>query len=143
MSLFPLIGASDGEEGGGLPLAREVSWDFDRDQPIWRGGNPVIVTGADAVLVWAWNAIRTERYRHDVFSHSYGQDLSALVGKAYSDEIRQAEAMRCIREALTVNPYIESVEQIALDFADSELKLSFSMKTIYGEVQIKNGTISI
>ena len=67
MSLFPLIsqpdiGALTATEG--LPLYREVDWDFRTNKPVWKGGNPVYVTGARAVLVWAWNALHTERYAH-------------------------------------------------------------------------------
>ena len=93
MSLFPLIDAPDTGTvpAATLPLAREIAWDFVRDQPIWRAGRPVYVTGADAVLVWAWNCIHTERFRYDVFTTDYGQDLSGLVGQPYGDDIRQSE----------------------------------------------------
>lgn len=49
MGLFPLISTPDESElsSSTLPLPREVAWDFGKDQPIWRGGNPVFVTGAD------------------------------------------------------------------------------------------------
>ncbi len=144
MSLFPLISVPDsGTAGSTLPLPRETAWDFAADQPVWRGGNPVFVTGADAVLVWAWNAVKTGRCEHDVFTNAYGQDVAALIGKPYSTELREAEAIRCIREALTVNPYVSAVDQVSVQFDDSELKVSFSMKTIYGEVTLKDGTISI
>ena len=51
MSLFPLIDAPDTGTAQSLPPAREVAWDFVLDQPIWRSGSPLYVTGADAVLV--------------------------------------------------------------------------------------------
>ena len=40
MSLFQLIDAPDTgtAASGTLPLAREVAWDFARDQPLWRSG---------------------------------------------------------------------------------------------------------
>ena len=106
MSLFPLIDAPDTGTvpTATLPLAREIAWDFVQDQPIWRAGSPVYVTGADAVLVWAWNCIHTKRFRYDVFTTDYGQDLSGLVGQPYGDEIRQSEAIRTIREALMIHP---------------------------------------
>ena len=88
MSLFPLIDAPDSSAmSAALPLAREVAWDFVQDQPIWRSGRPVYMTGADAVLVWAWNCIHTERFAHDVFTSDYGQDLSGLIGQPYGDEV--------------------------------------------------------
>ena len=69
--------------------------------------------------------------------------IAALVGKPYSEGVRQSEAVRCIREALMTSPYVEAVDQVSVQFLGSELKLSFMMKTIYGEVTLKDGTISI
>lgn len=69
-------------------MAKEAAWDFVHDMPIWRAGKPLTVTGADAVLVWAWNTIHTERFAHDIFTSSYGQDLPALIGQPFGDEVR-------------------------------------------------------
>lgn len=144
MNIFPLLSASVSEsDTHALPLAREVRWDFAKDEPVWYGGNPAEVTGAEAVLVWAWNAVNTSRYLHDVFTHDYGQDLQGLVGEAYGADIRQSEAIRCIREALEINPYIKTVHQIDVQFERSLLHLSFKAKTIYGEVVLNDGKIAL
>ena len=144
MSLFPLIDAPDsGAMSAALPLAREVAWDFVQDQPIWRSGRPVYVTGADAVLVWAWNCIHTERFAHDVFTSDYGQDLSGLIGQPYGDEVRQSEALRKLREALLVNPYITAVDQVSARFEGALLTVSFTMHTIYGEVIVNDAALGI
>ena len=145
MSLFPLIEAPDaGTVGSGtLPLAREVAWDFAKDQPIWRSGKPLYVTGAAAVLVWAWNCIHTERFAHDVFSRDYGQDLAGLIGQPYGDEVRQSEAIRKLREALLINPYITAVDQVSVTFEGSRLTICCSLTTIYGEVSLIDAAIGI
>ena len=101
------------------------------------------VTGADAVLVWAWNCIHTERFAHDVFTSDYGQDLAGLIGKPYGDEVRQSEAVRKLREALLINPYITSVDQVSATFEGSWLHVSFSLHTIYGEVSVRDAAIGI
>ena len=145
MSLFPLIEAPDAGTvvSGTLPLAREVAWDFAKDQPIWRSGKPLYVTGAAAVLVWAWNCIHTERFAHDVFSRDYGQDLAGLIGQPYGDEVRQSEAIRKLREALLINPYITAVDQVSVTFEGSRLTISCSLTTIYGEVSFIDAAIGI
>lgn len=145
MSLFPLIEAPDAGTvvSGTLPLAREVAWDFAKDQPIWRSGKPLYVTGAAAVLVWAWNCIHTERFAHDVFTSDYGQDLAGLIGQPYGDEVRQSEAIRKLREALLINPYITAVDQVSVTFEGSRLAISCSLTTIYGEVSLIDAAISI
>ena len=101
------------------------------------------ITGADAVLVWAWNCIHTERFAHDVFTSDYGQDLAGLIGKPYGDEVRQSEAVRKLREALLINPYITSVDQVSATFEGSWLHVSFSLHTIYGEVSVRDAAIGI
>lgn len=50
-----------------LPMAKEVAWDFDRGFPIYSGGRPVTVIGAEAVKVWCWRALKTVRFRHDIY----------------------------------------------------------------------------
>lgn len=74
---------------------------------------------------------------------NYGQDLQSLIGEAYGDDIRQSEAIRCIREALEINPYIKAVHQISVRFEGSTLHLSFKAKTIYGEVILNDGKIAL
>lgn len=143
MSLFPLIDAPDTGNAQSLPPAREVAWDFVLDQPIWRSGSPLYVTGADAVLVWAWNCIHTERFAHDVFTADYGQDLAGLIGQPYGDEVRQSEAIRKLREALLINPYITAVDQINTSLKGSVLQISFNLTTIYGEVSVHDAVIRI
>lgn len=146
MSLFPLI--SEPDTGArvateGLPLYREVDWNFQTNKPVWRGGNPVFVTGARAVLVWAWNALHTMRFDHDVFSTDYGLEGYSLLGQAYSEEVRESEAIRIVRETLQINPYITSVSQVSVSFEGSVLHLSFKLTTIYGEVTIDDCDIAL
>ena len=138
MSLFPLIDRPDDGvlAAAELPLYRETDWNFQTNEPVWRGGDPVMVTGTRAVLVWAWNALHTERFAHDVFSGDYGPDFSALRGQPYTEEIRAAEAIRIVRETLMINPYITDVTQVSAEFSGSTLALRFKLTTIYGEVGI-------
>ena len=146
MSLFPLISGPDTWElaaAEGLPLYREVDWNFQTNKPVWRGGNPVFVTGARAVLVWAWNALHTMRFDHDVFSTDYGLDGYSLLGQAYSEEVRESEAIRVVKETLQVNPYITNVSQVSVSFEGSVLYLSFKLTTIYGEVTIDDCDIAL
>ena len=102
-----------------------------------------MVTGTRAVLVWAWNALHTERFAHDVFSGDYGPDFSALRGQPYTEEIRAAEAIRIVRETLMINPYITDVTQVSAEFSGSTLALRLYKTTIYGEVGIDGCDITL
>ena len=138
MALFPLIDLPDvpGDTGVRMPLFREAAWDFKHNVPIWRGGEPVYVTGASAVLVWAWNTLHAEKGRRDVWTRDYGLGIRELTGRAYTSDVQQSEAVRYVREALSVNPYITGVEAVSVAFTDSTLTVSCQIRTIYGEVNM-------
>lgn len=119
-----------------LPMAREVKWDFQRGLPVYRQGVPVYVEGAEAVLTWAWHALRTVRYRHEILSWAYGCELEELIGKPYTEALKQSEGRRYVEEALSVNPYISGVAEVAVGFADGLLSIECRITTIYGEVRV-------
>nr|WP_243249466.1 DUF2634 domain-containing protein [Anaerotruncus rubiinfantis] len=120
-----------------LPLYKEAAWDFEKEQPIFRGGNPVIVTGKEAVKVWCWKALLTERTRYEIYSWDFGSEVESLIGQNYSDELKQAEAVRYVREALEINPYVTDISSISVSFADGVLAVSAAINTIYGEVSAR------
>lgn len=142
MALFPLISLPELESGGQrLPLFREAAWDFQANVPIWRGGEPVYVTGASAVLVWCWNALHTLRGMYDIFTRDYGLGIKELVGRPYSEAVRQSEAIRYVREALLVCPYVTAVEAVDIGMEGSLLTISCRVQTVYGEVNVDGCTI--
>ena len=136
MSLFPMLGGSVPQPSQTLPLYREIMADPDTGLPVWKNGRPVEVEGADAVRLWAMTALRTMRYHHAIYSGQFGSELSTLMGQGWSSDIKTAEAPRMVREALLVNPYVSEVSDIVVDFADDELQISATLKTIYGEVRV-------
>ena len=136
-SLFPTVGVAAAASGSeGLPLAKEVAWDFERDRPIFRNGEPVIVTGREAVMVWAWNALKTERFRYRHHSRGYGNEMERLTGQAFTGDLKKAEAARYFREALAPNPYITGVEGLAVRLEGSTLHVTGTIRTIYGEKEV-------
>lgn len=139
MTLFPLIQApGEGSQSSPvLPLYREVAWDFDSDQPKWRNGNPVWVTGAEAVTTWVWNTLHYVRTSLDIFSWDWGNELQLLTGRPFSQTVKESEAVRYVRDCLTVNPYITDVRQISVDFSGSTISICCAVDTIYGEVEVK------
>ena len=136
MSLFPMLGGSVPQPSQTLPLYREIMADPDTGLPVWKNGRPVEVEGAAAVRLWAMTALRTMRYHHAIYSGQFGSELSTLMGQGWSSDIKTAEAPRMVREALLVNPYVSEVSDILVDFADDELQISATLKTIYGEVRV-------
>ena len=136
MSLFPIIQPETAEQTVDLPLCREVKWDYENNIPVWRGGEPVIVSGAQAVLSWAYRALQVPRYRFAVYTWGYGNECESLIGTAYTDELKQAEAARYVRECLLVHPYISEVSEVRVKFDEGALRVSCVLETVYGEVDL-------
>jgi len=136
-SIFPMVQPEVSETSAAqLPLCREIAWDFVNGTPIFSGGRPVEVTGAEAVKVWVWKALKTARFRHDIYTWDYGCEAESLIGQAFTPEVKQSEATRYIREALQPNPYITEVQQVSVEFSNTLLSVHCKVNTIYGEVEI-------
>lgn len=135
MSIFPFYTeTSVSSTGGQLPLMREVARDPNTGKTVWRGGNPVIVTGLEAVASWANAALRTARCRHAIYSDRYGCEADSLISYSWSKDIKTAEAPRMVRDALKPCPYIRGVEDLTVNFSNGRLSISGRLSTIYGEV---------
>jgi len=137
--LFPIIQpqATEAFQARTSPdLYREVKWDFEKNIPVFKNGSPVIVTGKEAVLVWAWKALHTPRFRHEIYSWNYGNDVESLIGQPYTDDVKRSEAARLVKECLLVNPYITDVSEINVAFQGEILRISCRIQTVYGEVAL-------
>lgn len=137
MSVFPWIQpAINKTNADALPLCREIAWDFSLNRPVFTGGEPAEVTGADAVAVWAFQALHTARYRYEAYTFQYGQELDSLIGKAYTEALKQAEAVRIVKECLLINPYITAVRDTEVTLEADHLSIFCRIETIYGEVKM-------
>ena len=119
-----------------LPLCREAAWDFVRERPIYSAGAPVEVTGAEAVRVWVWKALKTARCRYDIYTWDFGCEAENLVGRPFTAQVKESEAARYIREALGPNPYITGVRQVDVSFQGDRLEVTCRVETIYGEGEV-------
>lgn len=140
MSLFPFFDttqtASTTASAAALPLAREYAWDYEHDRLLLVDGKPQIVSGAEAVKVWAWNALQTERYKYPAFSWNYGNEMKMLFGMGFTAEAATAELRRYVEEALLVNPYITNIKDFRASFGGGTASASFTAVTPYGEVEL-------
>jgi len=136
IELFPIIQPQQVEFINELPLYREAAWDFKAGKPIFRNGNPVIVTGNEALKTWIWKALVTERARYEIYTWNFGSKVESMIGKNFTEQLKQAEAKRYVREALLVNPYITELSDIVVEFEGSKLTITATVNTIYGEVNV-------
>lgn len=95
-----------------------------------------IVSGLEAVEVWVWLALHTERYRYPIFSWKYGAELEQYIGQGYSAEFLEEAVKDEVEECLVINPYIRGIDNFSCKIENDRLVLSFIVKTDYGEVEI-------
>ena len=138
MSFFPFISVPDTEVTTETPLTmyREIAWDYKLDEPVLVNGELLIVEGNEAIKVWCYKALKTERFIYDVYTWNHGTELDALIGKPYSRELIKAEATRYIQEALLINEYILDVNVLDVSFEGDTLTAQVNVTTIYGEVDV-------
>ena len=138
-TLFPILAAPDAAQTARakLPLFRDAGWDFTARRPLFRGGEPVIWEGAEAVRCWAWRALQTARYHFEIYSANHGCELLALTGQPYQEDTKLSEAVRYVQEALLQSPYITAVAVSDAAFSGDVLSMTCRVDTVYGEVTVR------
>jgi hypothetical protein len=83
--------------------------------------------------------LQTERYKYLIFSRNYGVELEALFGRPVSWCISES---RCrIREALLQDTRITDVTDFDFTVGKNQLLVTFTVKTIYGNLQAQKEVI--
>jgi hypothetical protein len=136
---FPFVGSTTLVETEELPILKEYAWNFETDKFIYdNNGNHVIVEKNEALKVWIYKALKTERFDYMAYSWQYGIELKLFIGKVMSVQERYSELKRVIIECLMVNPYIVSIDSV--EFEDEKhgetVHLIIALTSIYGEVTI-------
>ncbi|HBF0727527.1 TPA: DUF2634 domain-containing protein [Clostridioides difficile] len=138
-TIFPFIGVPEDYEipkKEELGLFCEVAWNFEKDEPIVENGDFKIIEKNEAIKVWVYKCIKTNKNEHEIYSNDYGTELTDLIGQKYSKGLTESEASRYIKEALLMNPYILQVDVVNTNFKKDILGAYIKISTIYGEVEI-------
>lgn len=134
---FPFVGSTQTSTVDDLPLYKEYAWNFENNKFIYdKYGNHVLVEGNEAIKVWIYKALSTERFRYNAYSWQFGIELKKFIGKVMGVGERISEFKRAIIECLMVNPYIKSVNSITLTREGTNLLCEVDLTTVYGELVI-------
>ena len=136
---FPFLSAQVTSVESDLPTFAQPAWDFKNDEFIYdENGNHVIVYENEAIKVWCYKALRTERFSYLAYSWRYGIELYPFIGKVMSVQERYSELKRVIVECLMVNPYIKSVVAVKFEPENREntVKTTIELTTIYGKEEL-------
>lgn len=134
--VFPFLQPETLELYQDLEVFKEVKWDFITDTPVYENGEPVFIYKEEALLVWSYNAIKTERFLYEIYSEGYGNEFYTLVGQVFSEDVKRTQAIKYIFECLLVNPYIKDVLDVDISFDKETLKVGFKIDTTYGVIEM-------
>ena len=119
-----------------LPLFVEYGYDFDKQRLRYdEKGQNLMVAENEALKVWIYKAILTERYRYLAYDDSYGINIEPYQGRAPNSRYTADQISQNIREGLMVNPYIARINHIDVEKReDDDLIITVDVTTsIYSE----------
>ena len=136
MSIFPFItptSSDSGDNTASLPMFREYAYDYENNCLLLRDGNTYLVEGNEALRIWIFKALATERFRYTAYDAAFGSEIETLPGKSLNNEIANSELKRFITEAIMVNPYIVELSNFQFTQSLSGTTVSFDCETVYGQ----------
>lgn len=95
-----------------------------------------IVEGLEAIKVWIWLCMHTERFRHAIYSADYGTSLEQYIGHMLSEEYINTDCESEITDAMLINEYIESIEDFEVVRNSDSLNISFRVVTKFGSIEV-------
>lgn len=95
----------------------------------------------EAVKQAVYKILTTERYKYEIYSWNYGVELNELIGQPIP--YVYAEIERRITEALTADDRIESVSDFNFEEKDGAVLTTFTVNSIYGNVEIENFSVEV
>ena len=135
MSVFPFMDADIAESTAGeLPVFKEYAYDFENNCLKYNAGKTYLVEKNEALKIWIYKALTTERFRYLAYTAAFGSETHTLIGLTMNSEITYSELRRFIVEALMVNPYIEELTNFHFEKQGSGVKAYFDVTTIYGDM---------
>lgn len=139
MSIFPFLNkpATQSQQATKV-IPKEYAWDIPGDEFTFRDGRFKVVEGIEAIKVWIYKALKTQRYKYMGYSWNYGNELESLVGIGgqISNNAIQSEAKRYVEEALKVNSYIKSIQDVVVTVEGDRVGIEFTIVTDFGEAII-------
>ncbi len=100
-----------------------------------------MIDGFDALLQSIEVMLQTPRFKHEIFSWNYGNELYNCVGKQYDEVV--LFATEYITSALKSDNRVNDVYDFEFNKSRDCVQISFKIDTVYGEAErsltVKNG----
>lgn len=114
-----------------LPYPKEYGMDFETGMLTGQ-----VVTGIEAIKVWIWCALHTQRFRYAIYSWDYGADMEQYIGQAVTQEFLDTDCHDEVEETLTISPYITGIDDFSAELTGDHLRMAFTVRTIYGDTEV-------
>lgn len=117
-------------------MKNTFDFDFKDGEFKMKNGNPIILTGVDALKMWVQKCIRTQLNRYSIYKrHQYGANIEDLViGKSYGAGFAESELKREIEDALLQHEDILNLNNFTVTHEKRVMNISFTLETTYGEM---------
>lgn len=127
--MLPKVSAEIETVTGGRMPTRAFMIDFDEKKV---GG---IIDGVDALKQAIYIALMTERYKYPVFSHYYGTDYRDAFSDGYVEAM--GKVRYAVEDSLRYDDRILSVGDFVFEKNGTSMRVSFKVKSIYGEMDFE------
>lgn len=146
-NLFPLAaggGAQAAKTAGAVKFGRSPKFDHALGEFVMtQTGKIAECTDTEAWLEWCQKALRTERYRHLVYSRSYGQEFEELIARHLSRQANEMEIQRITTETLKVDPRTAEVRHFTFEWKNDQCSFHCEIVNVRGEQKNITGSVVI
>lgn len=112
----------------------EYAYDFKKNCFLYdEEGKQIILKRNEAIKVWVYKALLTERFLYLAYFDDYGAELEHFIGKVPNDGTEASKLFGYIEEAILVNPYIISVDNLNVAQDHKKITLNIGLTTVYGK----------
>lgn len=133
MSLLPTFIQNHGANQSVSDYKMPVEYEIDLETGQLTGKK---VKGREAVRMWIWLCLNTERFRYPIYSWNYGTELEQYISQTLTQEFLETDCRASVEEALLVNPFINVIRDFEVAIEENKLTINFIADTVFGEVEV-------
>lgn len=109
----------------------EYAYDFENNELLTRNGEHYYVYGNEAMKIWIYKCMLTDRFRYSAYTDRFGTEVYTLIGEVISTKLKEAEVKRYITEAIMVHPFMVSINKMVLKTIKSGLYVDVYYTTVF------------
>lgn len=111
----------------------EYAYDFENNELKTKDGRHYYVYGNEAMKIWIYKAMITNRFRHSAYTDKFGTEIYSLIGEVISSKFKESEIRRYITEAIMAHPFMVSINKIDMTSLKSGLNVDVYYTTVFSD----------